>query len=143
MISFMVLTASRGYLPEADSADNMTASTWSKTALATSEVSALVGLGFSVMDSSIWVATIIGRLYCLASFIIFCWIIGTSAAGVSIAKSPLATMTASDAKMISSRFLIASFFSILVMILAPDLCFLIKSLAILMTSRFWTKDNPK
>jgi len=42
------------------SAESITASEPSKIALATSEASARVGLGFSVMDSSICVAVITG-----------------------------------------------------------------------------------
>src|SRR5258706_595519 len=57
----IMLTASTGYFPEAVSAESMTASEPSKIALATSEASARVGRGFSVMDSSICVAVITGR----------------------------------------------------------------------------------
>ena len=57
---FIVATASRGYWPDALSADSMTASAPSNTAVATSETSARVGTGAVIIDSSIWVATTIG-----------------------------------------------------------------------------------
>src|SRR5207247_4468420 len=57
-IRAIVRTASTGYRPAAVSADSITASVPSSTALATSEASALVGRGFSVMDSNICVAVI-------------------------------------------------------------------------------------
>ena len=60
MILDIMLTASRGYLPMAVSAESMTASVPSKMALATSLASARVGRGFSIIDSSIWVAVITG-----------------------------------------------------------------------------------
>ena len=49
----IILTASTGYLPFADSPDNITASVPSKIALATSPASALVGLGFLIIESNI------------------------------------------------------------------------------------------
>src|SRR5437016_4593402 len=49
----IMLTASTGYFPVAVSAESITASEPSKIALATSEASARVGRGFSVLDSSI------------------------------------------------------------------------------------------
>src|ERR1700704_6493056 len=57
---FMVATASTGYCPAADSADNMMASAPSKIAIETSDTSARVGTGLVIMDSSIWVATTTG-----------------------------------------------------------------------------------
>ena len=53
-------TASTGKSPTADSADSITASAPSSTALATSDTSARVGTGALIMDSSIWVATTTG-----------------------------------------------------------------------------------
>ena len=47
-----------GYLPAAVSADSITASVPSSTALATSLTSARVGTGLVIMDSIIWVAVI-------------------------------------------------------------------------------------
>src|SRR3954453_14668842 len=57
---FIVVTASTGYCPAADSAESMTASAPSKIAVATSETSARVGTGLVIIDSSIWVATTTG-----------------------------------------------------------------------------------
>ena len=57
---FIVSTASIGYSPAADSADSMTASAPSKTAVATSDTSARVGTGAVIMLSSICVATTTG-----------------------------------------------------------------------------------
>ena len=59
-ILFIVATASRGYCPEALSAESMTASAPSNTAVATSDTSARVGTGEVIIDSSIWVATTTG-----------------------------------------------------------------------------------
>ena len=57
---FIVATASTGYWPAALSADSITASAPSKTAVATSETSARVGTGEVIMLSSICVATTTG-----------------------------------------------------------------------------------
>ena len=54
----IVVTASRGYLPLADSPESITASEPSKIALATSPASARVGRGFLIIESSICVAVI-------------------------------------------------------------------------------------
>ena len=88
----------------------------SKIALATSVVSALVGLGLRIIESSICVAVITG-LPALFAFLIssFCTI-GTSSVGISTPKSPLATMIASATSMISSMLLTPSRFSILAII---------------------------
>ena len=59
-VSAMVRTASRGYLPDAVSPESMTQEVPSNTAFATSETSARVGLGFLIMESSIWVAVMTG-----------------------------------------------------------------------------------
>ncbi len=56
----IVVTASIGYWPEALSADSITASAPSNTAVATSETSARVGTGVVIIDSSIWVAMTTG-----------------------------------------------------------------------------------
>jgi hypothetical protein len=50
----MTLTASMGYLPLAVSPDNMTQSAPSRTALATSEISARVGRGLFCLSANIW-----------------------------------------------------------------------------------------
>ena len=56
----MVCTVSMGYLPTLVSPESITASVPSMTALATSEASARVGREASIMESSIWVATMTG-----------------------------------------------------------------------------------
>ncbi len=56
----IVSTTTTGYLPTLVSPESMTASAPSSTAFATSEVSARVGTGFSIIDSSICVATMTG-----------------------------------------------------------------------------------
>ena len=94
----------------------MTQSAPSMTALATSLASALVGLGFLTMDSSIWVAQMTGLPNLLHSAIICFWAMNTFSVGISIPMSPLATMVPSLALMISVRFLIPCWFSILEMI---------------------------
>ena len=70
MMRAIMPTASIGYFPDAVSAESITASEPSKIALATSEASARVGRGFSVIDSSICVAVITGRRNSLARAII-------------------------------------------------------------------------
>lgn len=56
----IVRTHSSGYSPLAVSPDNITQSAPSRTAFATSEISARVARGFFTIDSSIWVAQITG-----------------------------------------------------------------------------------
>ena len=58
MIFLIVSTASTGYLPLAVSPESITALVPSRTALATSLVSARVGLGFLIIESNICVAVI-------------------------------------------------------------------------------------
>ena len=60
MIRDIVSTATIGNLPTLVSPDSISASAPSRTALATSEASARVGREVSIIDSSIWVATITG-----------------------------------------------------------------------------------
>jgi hypothetical protein len=60
---FIAEIASTGYRPAAVSADSITASVPSSTALATSETSARVGIGLEIIDSIIWVA-VITTLFC-------------------------------------------------------------------------------
>ena len=60
MMRSIIRTVSTGYLPVALSAESITASAPSKTAVATSEASARVGVGASIMLSIIWVATTTG-----------------------------------------------------------------------------------
>ena len=87
-------------------------------AVATSEASARVGTGLSIMDSSICVATITGlparRQPRTARF----WIAGTCSAGSSTPRSPRATISASAWAMISSSRSTAEGFSSLAMMRA-------------------------
>lgn len=83
----------------------MTQSAPSVTALPTSLISALVGLGFLIIDSSICVAQITGFPAMLHMAIIFFWAANTSAAGISIPRSPRATMTPSVSAKISAKLL--------------------------------------
>ena len=63
MIWAIVLTVRTGYLPTLVSPESITASAPSSTALATSDASARVGREFSIIESSIWVATMTGLAY--------------------------------------------------------------------------------
>mmetsp|Transcript_30979 Transcript_30979/g.70144 ORF Transcript_30979/g.70144 Transcript_30979/m.70144 type:complete len:201 (-) Transcript_30979:515-1117(-) len=90
----------------------MTQSVPSSTALATSLASARVGLGAPHMDSSIWVAVMTGlpaRLHLV--IIIFC-ATNTFSGGISMPKSPRATMMPSEQATISSKFATPASFSI-------------------------------
>ena len=106
-------TSDRVVAPMAVSADSITASVPSNTALATSLTSARVGAGATIIDSSICVAVITGvptatqwRTMC------FCrW--GTSSSGQSMPRSPRATITASATSVIASRSASAALVSIL------------------------------
>ena len=101
-IFLIVTTASRGYLPLAVSPDSMTALVPSRTALATSFVSARVGLGFLIMESNICVAVITVLPTMLHFFIISFCTIGTASVSISTPKSPLATIIPSETSIISS-----------------------------------------
>ena len=103
----IVSTVSTGYFPTALSPESMTASVPSRIALATSEASALVGRGFSIMLSSIWVAVITTLPAALAIAMIRFWTIGTSSVPISTPRSPRATITPSVAARMASRFSIA------------------------------------
>ena len=82
-------------------------------ALATSDTSARVGRGLLTMLSNIWVAVITGIPNLLAVVIRRFCRIGTSSAGNSTPKSPLATITPSHKERMASICSIASCFSIL------------------------------
>ena len=111
----IVSTTTTGYLPTLVSPESMTASAPSRTALATSLVSARVGTGLSIIDSSICVATMTGlAMRRQSSTARFCTI-GTASSGSSTPRSPRATMMPSNASMISSRLSTACGFSILAM----------------------------
>src|SRR6266849_4366499 len=96
----------------------MTASTTSKTAVATSEASARVGVGALIIDSSIWVATITGLPATRQAWMTCRCTVGTSSGGISTPRSPRATISASESSMISSSRRIAAGFSSLTMIQA-------------------------
>ena len=86
----------------------MTASVPSNTALATSLTSARVGTGLVIILSIICVAVILKRRNSRARLIMRFCNAGTAALPTSTAKSPRATIMPSDAKIISSKFSIAS-----------------------------------
>ena len=113
LIFAIVLTHSIGYIPVADSPESIIEVLISYIALATSLTSALVGLGFNIIDSNICVAVITG-FPALAHLDInsFC-LTGTSSIGISTPKSPLATIIPSDTSKILSKLFIPSLFSIL------------------------------
>mmetsp|Transcript_10422 Transcript_10422/g.47034 ORF Transcript_10422/g.47034 Transcript_10422/m.47034 type:complete len:301 (+) Transcript_10422:843-1745(+) len=113
----MISTASRGYAPAAVSPESITQSVPSRTALATSVASARVGRGAPVMDSSIWVAVMTGLPLRLAFRIIIFWTQNIRSRGISMPRSPRATMTPSVYLRMSSKFAMPSSFSILEMIL--------------------------
>ena len=94
--------ASTGYLPLADSAESITASVPSSTALATSDTSARVGTGLAIIDSIICVAVMVSLFCSRARRIIFFCSAGTEASPTSTARSPRATMMPSQAFMMSS-----------------------------------------
>ena len=110
------LITSTGYLPTEVSPDNITASAPSMTELATSFTSALVGVSESIIVSIICVAIITGILAFLAINTNFFWIRGTSSAGTSTPKSPLATIIPSQYATIFLIFATPSGFSIFAMI---------------------------
>ena len=89
----------------------MTASAPSNTAVATSETSARVGTGSTIIDLSIWVATTTGLPDNLAARVNrFCQP-GTSSSGSSTPRSPRATMMLSQASMMALISLSAAGFS--------------------------------
>src|SRR5262247_4112792 len=113
MMRFIVDTASTGYWPAADSADSITASAPSNTAVATSETSARVGTGLLIIDSSIWVATTTGLPARRAARVSCFWMPGTFSSGISTPRSPRATINESVKSMISASRCTAWGFSIL------------------------------
>ncbi len=118
----IILTDPTGYLPPAVSPESITASAPSMTAFATSLASARVGLGFRIIESSIWVATMAG-FPCERHFsmISFCTI-GTSSVGISTPRSPLATIIPSTIARISSIFSTDCLVSIFAIIFASPEC---------------------
>ena len=109
----MVATASMGYCPAALSAESITASAPSNTAVATSDTSARVGTGAVIMDSSICVATTTGLPSLRAMRVMRFCSPGTFSSGISTPRSPRATISASAISMISSNRAMAWGFSIL------------------------------
>ena len=105
--------------------------------------SARVGLAFSIMDSSIWVATMTGLNFCLARSINWLWATGTCSGLSSTPRSPLATMMPSAASRIASASSRASGFSIfaIMFVLAP--ASLTIDLRSLMSAARRTKDNAR
>src|SRR5690606_7689301 len=118
MMRFIAWTTLTGCLPTEVSALSITASAPSRTALATSVTSALVGEGFCIMLSIICVATMTGRALWMHLLMISFWIIGRRSMGTSTPRSPRAIMIPLLALMILSILSTASGFSILAMILA-------------------------
>mmetsp|Transcript_26068 Transcript_26068/g.52272 ORF Transcript_26068/g.52272 Transcript_26068/m.52272 type:complete len:232 (-) Transcript_26068:661-1356(-) len=112
----MISTASLGKLPLAVSPESITQSAPSSTAFATSEHSARVGRGFVIIDSSICVATTHGLPTLRHLRIMFFCSWKTCSGGISMPRSPRATITPSVAARISSKLSRPSWFSILAMI---------------------------
>mmetsp|Transcript_16519 Transcript_16519/g.33483 ORF Transcript_16519/g.33483 Transcript_16519/m.33483 type:complete len:235 (-) Transcript_16519:453-1157(-) len=112
----MILTAFRGNAPAAVSPESITQSVPSSTALATSLASARVGRGKPVMDSNIWVAVMTGFPTALHFAIIIFWARKTFSGGISMPKSPRATIIPSLTCTIASKFFNPSSFSIFEMI---------------------------
>mmetsp|Transcript_24424 Transcript_24424/g.37111 ORF Transcript_24424/g.37111 Transcript_24424/m.37111 type:complete len:203 (-) Transcript_24424:298-906(-) len=116
-ILLMVRKVSTGKLPLATSPLNITMLLPSSTAFATSQASARVGKGLSSMEASISVAQTMILLVARVFWIIHFWAIQIFSMGISIPRSPRATMMPSATSKISSKFAIPSTFSILAMIL--------------------------
>ena len=95
-------TVSEGYCPAAVSAESITASVPSNTALATSITSARVGIGLLIIDSIICVAVITTRFNLRERRINFFCTPTNSGSPISTPKSPRATIITSEAKIISS-----------------------------------------
>ena len=89
-------------------------------ALATSVISARVGRGFSIMESSICVAVMTGLPQATHWAIMFFWMMGISVKSISTPMSPRATMMPSATDRMSGRLLTPSWFSILAMILMAE-----------------------
>mmetsp|Transcript_10821 Transcript_10821/g.33820 ORF Transcript_10821/g.33820 Transcript_10821/m.33820 type:complete len:216 (+) Transcript_10821:1263-1910(+) len=111
----MARTASTGNEPLAVSAESITQSVPSRTALATSEASARVGRGAPVMDSNICVAVITGFPAALHLRMISFCAKTTFSIGISMPKSPRPTMIPSLSCRISSMHRRPATFSIFAM----------------------------
>ena len=99
----MAATTSTGYLPTAVSADSMTASVPSSTALATSKTSARVGIELLIMDSIIWVAVMTRRSILRALEMSDFWIPISCASPTSTPRSPRATIMPDAARSMLLR----------------------------------------
>mmetsp|Transcript_18440 Transcript_18440/g.69776 ORF Transcript_18440/g.69776 Transcript_18440/m.69776 type:complete len:243 (+) Transcript_18440:617-1345(+) len=113
----MVCSDSFGQAPLVVSPLSMTQSAPSSTALATSDTSARVGRGFLIIESSICVAQITGFPRRLQHLIMYFCATNTFSKGISMPRSPRATMIPSDASRMLVKFCTPSRFSIFEMIL--------------------------
>ncbi len=127
MTFFNAFTVSSGYLPFAVSSDSITTSAPWITAFATSLTSARVGSGLSTIDPIVWVATMQIFACSRQNATNLRCTIGTISAPASTAISPRATITASEAFTISSRFLSLS------------TAFLVSILAIIFALESWSR----
>ena len=134
----IIETVSTGYPPDAVSAESMTQSTPSITAVATSDASARVGIGLSIIDSSIWVATTTGLPTRRQMRVMSFCAPGTRSGGNSTPRSPRAIITPSDATIKSSKISSAFGFSILDIMAARSRIILRASMISL---TLWTKDK--
>mmetsp|Transcript_18281 Transcript_18281/g.57287 ORF Transcript_18281/g.57287 Transcript_18281/m.57287 type:complete len:237 (-) Transcript_18281:391-1101(-) len=141
----MIRAASTGKSPTAVSPESMTASLPSSTALATSLASARVGLGEPVMDSSICVAVTTNFPARLQRPIMTFWAMKTCSGGISMPRSPRATMMPSATSRMASKFSSPSPFSIFAMSFGgvwPSLQFFASSVRTSSTlSASWTKES--
>mmetsp|Transcript_52189 Transcript_52189/g.161988 ORF Transcript_52189/g.161988 Transcript_52189/m.161988 type:complete len:242 (+) Transcript_52189:537-1262(+) len=141
----MMSAASTGKSPMAVSPESMTQSVPSRTAFATSLASARVGRGDLFMDSSICVAVMTNFPAKLQRPIMTFCAMKTCSGGISMPKSPLATMIPSLAWRMASKFVRPSPFSILEMSRGgscPSLQFSLSSFRTSSTlSASWTKDK--
>ena len=115
----MMVTASLAYAPAAVSPDSMTQSVPSRTALATSVASARVGLGLVIIESSICVAVTTGLPARLQRRIMDFCTQNIFSSGISMPRSPRATMMPSDSRRMSSKLASPSWFSTLAMMRMP------------------------
>ena len=106
-----IRSTSTGWRPMVVSAESITASVPSHTALATSVASARVGVSSVTIDSSIWVAVMTGIPRWFARWMMRFCSIGTVSGASSTPRSPRATMTPSATCRMESRLSIASPFS--------------------------------
>ena len=107
------LTASIGYFPIAVSPESKSPSTPHLTAVITSTTSDLVGRGFSIIESSSWVATITGTPDFRHVLTISSCMLGISSREKYMPRSPLATRIPSLVLIMLSKLSTADFVSIL------------------------------